>query len=969
MKKPVLLFLVCSVISSGSFASGHIQGFKDPLLKTFITQSGKRPDVKFQQELRSGAAWMSYIQKHPGWWVQFNEENRKPARAVGNPVMIPASGTPEVRAMSFIQNELQDFGVPVSNLVLRRSAETAKHQYVTYYQEYQGLEVLWSEVSVKMLKSNGGVIVFGLNCFENISLVTWPAIPPAAAIAAASDQVGGIISVTVNPELKILPVPGNRNYAFHLVYEITVNNKDEEQVPGKYYTLVDAMNGEVLYRTNQVAHFANTDITLTATITPTNPYQPNAVLPVKNAGIVQQSNLYFTDATGFAGLPNTVPVSVTISLEGMYSKIETNGTTPTFTTMVNPGSNTISFDAHSNIRELSAYNSVNDIHNYLNSKVPSFTSLDFPMVTNIDVAGTCNAFYDGDINFFDQGGGCGATSLINDVVYHEYGHAINDLLYQFYGGSFGNGAMGEGYADTWANGLTNDPVLGIGFFLNDPTGYVRRYDQSPKVYPQDLVGEVHADGEIIAGAWWDYGININDRQLAMDLFAETFAATISGPDGSEGQLYTDILIEAITDDDNDGNLNNGTPHLSQLLSAFARHGITLLTNVTFTHNEVLSGTDLSPVIINATFAYTSQFPWFTATAQGFYKVNGLGAWTPFTMSYVSGNSYTGSIPGQPAGSLVSYYLAIVDGGGGVLQTLPAGAADPDPNIPYYVMIDFTPLVTDDMEGTLAGWTAGLPTDGAVTGQWLFDTPVGSFNNGVICQTDYQHTPGGIICAITGNASPNDPIGTNDIDSGRTTLISPTFDLSTSINPGFSYYRWYTNDQGSNPKTDAWQVSISGDGVNWVPVEVTRTPDHSWRRFAFRVKDYIATSATVSVRFVAEDSAANKGSLVEGALDDFVLYDATTTGVENPSPDILSLVVYPLPAMNDLNLSWTMNRDDRLTLYLINSLGETVYSTTENYYSKGTHQVTLDCAGLDAGVYLLKLNGQHTVALRKFSIFK
>ena len=43
----------------------------------------------------------------------------------------------------------------------------------------------------------------------------------------------------------------------------------------------------------------------------------------------------------------------------------------------------------------------------------------------------------------------------------------------------------------------------LGWDLVDPTISVRRYDQDRKVYPQDLVGEVHADGEIIAGAFWD----------------------------------------------------------------------------------------------------------------------------------------------------------------------------------------------------------------------------------------------------------------------------------------------------------------------------------------------------------------------------------------------------------------------------------------------------------------------------------
>ena len=51
-------------------------------------------------------------------------------------------------------------------------------------------------------------------------------------------------------------------------------------------------------------------------------------------------------------------------------------------------------------------------------------------------------------------GGCNSMAQIGDVVYHEYGHGINDKFYQSLGGSFNNGGMGEGYADIWALGIT-----------------------------------------------------------------------------------------------------------------------------------------------------------------------------------------------------------------------------------------------------------------------------------------------------------------------------------------------------------------------------------------------------------------------------------------------------------------------------------------------------------------------------------
>ena len=144
-----------------------------------------------------------------------------------------------------------------------------------------------------------------------------------------------------------------------------------------------------------------------------------------------------------------------------------------------------------------------------------------------------------------------------------------------------------GDADIWALGITGTAVLGIGFDDTDPTVFVRRYDINKKVYPQDLVGEVHADGEIIAGCWWDTNLNFGNLQQMMDLYKETFYATVTGPDGTEGQVYVDILVEALTTDDlpangGDNDITNGTPNDNAIVDAFDLHGINLLSNTVMT---------------------------------------------------------------------------------------------------------------------------------------------------------------------------------------------------------------------------------------------------------------------------------------------------------------------------------------------------------------------------------------------------
>ena len=68
-------------------------------------------------------------------------------------------------------------------------------------------------------------------------------------------------------------------------------------------------------------------------------------------------------------------------------------------------------------------------------------------------------FFNGNsINFYAEGNGCQATGKIADVVYHEYGHAINSARYNS-GSGMWNGALNEGFADVWAFTITNLHLL------------------------------------------------------------------------------------------------------------------------------------------------------------------------------------------------------------------------------------------------------------------------------------------------------------------------------------------------------------------------------------------------------------------------------------------------------------------------------------------------------------------------------
>src|SRR4029077_6406107 len=112
-------------------------------------------------------------------------------------------------------------------------------------------------------------------------------------------------------------------------------------------------------------------------------------------------------------------------------------------------------------------------------------------------------------------------------------------------------------------------------------------------------GEAHSDGEIICGAWYDTRLNLGGVDAMMNLFTEALNGLADGFDGSEGTVYRDVLLDALTADDDDGDLSNGTPHDLPILKAFALHGITLMGTITLNHSEPLTAAAAVPVTIQA----------------------------------------------------------------------------------------------------------------------------------------------------------------------------------------------------------------------------------------------------------------------------------------------------------------------------------------------------------------------------------
>jgi Zn-dependent metalloprotease len=161
-----------------------------------------------------------------------------------------------------------------------------------------------------------------------------------------------------------------------------------------------------------------------------------------------------------------------------------------------------------------------------------------------------------------------------EVIWHEYGHSIQDNQVPGFGSSHEAGSMGEGFGDYWAGSL--GAQLSGGFQDTciadwDATSYsssnppcLRRLDGT-KHYPESLDGEVHDDGEIWSAALWQIRGAIGPTKADTVVLQAHFllAPTASFNDGANA-----IVTAAI-------NLGFTTNEVNTIRSILAARGFTV----------------------------------------------------------------------------------------------------------------------------------------------------------------------------------------------------------------------------------------------------------------------------------------------------------------------------------------------------------------------------------------------------------
>ncbi|MDQ3365716.1 MAG: hypothetical protein M3680_09850, partial [Myxococcota bacterium] len=364
-----------------------------------------------------------------------------------------------------------------------------------------------------------------------------------------------------------------------------------------------------------------------------------------------------TSATGGFAWPTAAPATVVPSVVGALVRVvNAGGALATASLIVQPGQPVVWSGATDEQvdAQLSAY-VYGTIAKAAGERIhPALGWLDQQLEIHVNEDDVCNAYSTGDaIHFFRGGAECENTARLADVVHHEFGHSFHQQSI-IQGAGMMDPSITEGLADFFAANITEDPAVGRGFFYDDSP--VRDLDPvgSERSYPRDLSPTSHITGLIIGGALWDLR-----KQLVAQLGPVAGVAATERVFLGVVQRAADLTVTyvaALTADDDDGDLGNGTPNGCAIEQAFGRHG---LAGETFRTTEVgaprVDGLTVS-VPVATPSGTDCPPPRVTAMTLHWQLPDGDPVELPMT---AQGATWSATVPPQPAGTVVHYRITTV----------------------------------------------------------------------------------------------------------------------------------------------------------------------------------------------------------------------------------------------------------------------------------------------------------------------
>ena len=556
----------------------------------------------------------------PKAWREFQVANGAAWTAEWN----PATGTPEAiygqglkvadrlatlasaraRSEAVLADHADLLGRGDSTFVERTGTRIRHLYYFVYKQQYKGLDVRGGRADTR-INTRGVVAMFGSTAVPiPKGFSTQPAIAAdvamrtawheVAAQAPADDAVAPRLVIWADTHAKTPTTPRLAWKVQILVAGTTTAGAAfVDAVTGAYFDFEDHVHYCAVCNKNHVRHAhrkvaapaaAKVEVVpaakagqmaLTGTVmgwcnTSGNANAALTNVPLGNLLVTSSAGNAYTDAQGKFSIPytGTAAVLVSATLQGRYSRRVrvSQGTQLAASSMVTPGTAaTIQFGTSTmgefDRSQTTTYYWTNDTWVFSRGEVPAnnsqFNTL-AGMNPRVNISSSCNAYYTGyTTNFYASSSSCNNTAF-SSVIIHEWGHGFDDA----WGSINRTDGLSEGWADVLSIARLMDPVVGRFFQKN---GGIVRTATNTRTYPVNSTS-VHTQGQVWMGWFWDLRNNLvaskgqaAGEALAIDIVIPTIVADSSN---MAAQIRSVFL-----QDDDDGNLNNGTPNYADLEKA------------------------------------------------------------------------------------------------------------------------------------------------------------------------------------------------------------------------------------------------------------------------------------------------------------------------------------------------------------------------------------------------------------------
>ncbi|MBN8554992.1 MAG: hypothetical protein J0L93_06065 [Deltaproteobacteria bacterium] len=499
-----------------------------------------------------------------------------PLQLSGAPLMRLAAGasTKEIdqQLMQFVEENFNVFQVRTNELRYNRirTKNSGPFKYITYDRmlvvEGQAYPVQNAYITFRF--KNNSLIQITNFTYGDIGPVEFPIVSRDEAVqevqqdARFDEEKDKVVSA----KSELQPFYDEAGHVrFRFVHQISLRKKFPR---GIFHYSVSALDGRIVRIINGVM-----TAQVTGEIYTRFPNTPIRRVPLTEVLVGSGSDRSPTDGSG-----NSEGEGVA-ELSGQHVQIRVGSAKPATEQAGTDGN--INFAASEHISETMAYVHVQRVNAYVRNFLklvssdpnnPQNNFLDKPIRVNTRVVDgpiqSCNAWFDQSdltLNFLEGDEKCAASSHIADVMYHEWGHALDMAL-----GGINDSAFSEAVGDITALIMTGDSKIGVGFFKNSqrPIRDISVF----KHYPEDArMSDPHLQALVMSGAWYDFYVKV--RELAGAEAGRTKMAELFFKHLVSAESMLESYQGALVADDDDNNLANGTPHMCLLNAAFSRHGL------------------------------------------------------------------------------------------------------------------------------------------------------------------------------------------------------------------------------------------------------------------------------------------------------------------------------------------------------------------------------------------------------------